>query len=181
MADFNKIDTILGYIDKGALPEGQNFNDFAIEFFNETKTLTLSTYIKLRGFEKKIPKIMNTKKAGEILIDTEKSDEIKTFLARKGYKEPPQLSYKSIMLLRKVNLYDNWQRILHFIEGKKSIKEINQATKRELLPIEVERLENFVKKSLKISDEELNWLLDKINKIDEDSEVKKAMKKLSNY
>ena len=66
MVDFKKIDTLIGYIEEGSIPEDKSFNQFAIEFYLETKTLTLSKYLRLKGKSSKLPKIMNTKKAGEV-------------------------------------------------------------------------------------------------------------------
>lgn len=179
MIDFEKIDSMIEMIEKGIVPEGKTFNDFAKEFYLATKTLTLSKYIRLKGKASKLPKLMNTKKAGEVLLDTEKSDEIKSFLSRKGYKEIPELSYTSVMLLRKIDLFDNWQKILYFFEGGRTVQEINSSLKKDLLPMEVEKLETYIKEELKLNDQELNWLLDKFGKIENNKTLLKAMKKLT--
>ncbi len=178
MVDFEKVDFMIEIIEKGLVPEGKSFNEFAIEFYLETRTITLSKYLRLRGRATKLPKLMNTKKAGELLFETEKDSEVLTFLSRKGYKEIPQLNYTAVMLLRKLDLFSNWQRLLVFFEGGKTIQEINSSLKRELLPMEIEKLEKFVKDELKINDKELNFLLDKIGKIEKNKTLYKSVKKL---
>ena len=123
---------------------------------------------------------MNSKKAGEILIATQKDDEIKLYLKRKGYSEIPELDYKSIMLLRKTDLYSNWNKVIAFLEGKGTVGEINQSTRKALLPQEIEMLENYIRSSLSIDEKELNWLLNKMKKVEEDKSIAKALKKLVN-
>lgn len=179
MVDFKKIDTLIGYIEEGSIPEGKSFNQFAIEFYLETKTLTLSKYLRLKGKSSKLPKIMNTKKAGEVLFETDKNDEIKSFLSRKGYKQIPELNYTAVMLLRKVDLFDNWQKIVFFFEGGRTVQEINSSLKKELLPMEIEKLETFVKEELRLNDQELNWLLGKMEKIEHDKALYRAIRKLT--
>lgn len=179
MIDFKKIDSLIEYIEIGKIPEGKTFNEFAIEFYLETKTLTLSKYIRLKDKSSKLPKIMNTKKAGEVLFESEKNDEIRSFLSRKGYKEIPELSYTSVMLLRKVDLFSNWQKLIFFFEGGRTVQEINSSLKKELLPMEVEKLENFIKTELRLNEQELNWLLDKMSKIEKDKSLFKAIRKLT--
>nr|WP_307776079.1 hypothetical protein [uncultured Cetobacterium sp.] len=178
MVDFKKIDTMIDYIDKGTIPEGKTFNEFSKEFYLETKTLTLSKYLRLKGKDSKIPKIMNTKKAGEVLIDTDKSDEVKTFLSRKGFKTVPELNYTSIMLLRKIDLFANWQKLIYFFEGGRTVQEINNSLKKELLPMEIEKLEMFVKDELRINEQELNWLIDKLSKVQKNPALNRTIKKL---
>ena len=87
---------------------------------------------------------MNTKKAGEVLYLTQKDDDIKRFLKRRGYTAIPQLNYTCIMLLRKVDLLSNWSKILSYFEGKGTIDEINNSTRIDLLPEEKKKLEDFV-------------------------------------
>lgn len=179
MLDFNKIDLMIENIENGVIPEGKSFNEFAIEFYLATKTLTLSKYVRLKGKNSKIPKIMNTRKAGEVLFESEKNDEIKSFLSRKGYKVIPELNYTVVMLLRKTDLFNNWQKIVYFFEGGRTIQEINSSLKKELLPMEIEKLEIFIKDELKLNDQELNWLLDKFSKIENNKAILKAIKKLT--
>ena len=166
MTDFKKIDNMIKYIEDGTLPENKTFNQFAIDFFLETKNVTLSKYLKLSNQEKKIPKIMNTKKAGELLLDSQNN------------KELPELNYKLIMLLRKVSVLDNWQKVISFIESGKTITEINRNSKKKLLPMETEALENFIKNELSLNETELNWLLNKINKIENSKLLQKSIRKL---
>lgn len=179
MADFKKIDEMIEMIERNEVPEGQSFNDFVIEFFNEVKTIPLSKYLRTKGKDKRLPKIMNSKKAGEVLIDTNRDDEILTFLKRKGYKEIPQLDYKAIMLLRKTDLFSNWKKILLYFEGNGTVQEINSSTRPVLLPQESEKLENYLKEEMKLTDQEFNWLVSKYSKIQKDRELLKALQKLA--
>lgn len=179
MADFKKIDEMIETIERNEVPEGVSFNDFVIEFFNEVKTIPLSKYLRTKGKDKKLPKIMNSKKAGEVLIDTKKDEEVLTFLKRKGYKEIPQLDYKAIMLLRKTDLFSNWKKVLFFFEGNATVQEINSSTRPTLLPQEVEKLENYVKGELSLTEQEFNWLITKFNKVQKNKELFKALQKLA--
>lgn len=179
MIDFKKIDEMIELIENNQVPENQEFNDFVIEFFNEVKTIPLSKYLRTKGKDKRLPKIMNSKKAGEVLIDSKKDDEILTFLKRKGYKEIPQLDYKAVMLLRKTDLFSNWKKLLLYFEGAGTVQEINNSTKPILLPQEVEKLETYVKDELNLTEQELNWLVTKFSKIQKDKELFKALNKLS--
>lgn len=180
MLDFKKIDEMIELIEDSIIPEGYNNNEFFIEFFKVVQLIPLSKYLRTKGKDNKLPKIMNSKKAGEILIATQKDDEIKLYLKRKGYSEIPELDYKSIMLLRKTDLYSNWNKIIAFLEGKGTVGEINQSTRKALLPQEIEMLENYIRSSLSIDEKELNWLLNKMKKVEEDKSIAKALKKLVN-
>lgn len=180
MIDFKKIDEMIDIIEKGLIPEGYENNEFFIEFFNTVQLIPLSKYLRSKGKDSKLPKIMNSKKAGEVLLITQKDDEIKLYLKRKGYPEIPQLDYKSIMLLRKTDLYSNWNKIISFLEGKGTVGEINQSTRKALLPQEIEMLENHIKTNLSLDDKELNWLLGKMKKIESDKSLNRAIKKLVN-
>lgn len=122
---------------------------------------------------------MNMRKAGEILLDTYKDEEVLSFVKRKSKDNKiPELNYRSIMLLRKISLRDNWTKILRFQEGKESIDEINLTTRPSLLPQEKEVLESFIKEELNIKDEELDFLLVKTKKILANKELLKTIKKL---
>lgn len=180
MVDFKKIDEMIDIVEQGVIPEGYSNNEFFMEFFNCVQLIPLSKYLRTKGKDSRLPKIMNAKKAGEVLISTQKDDEIKLYLKRKGYPEIPELDYKSIMLLRKTDLYSNWNKIISFLEGKGTVGEINQSTRKALLPQEIEMLENYVKSNLSIDEKELNWLLNKMKKIEKDKEVAKALRKLVN-
>lgn len=178
MVDFKKINEMIEYIENGDIPNGYTNNQFFIEFFNSVQLIPLSKYLRTSGKDSKLPKIMNSKKAGEVLTITQKDDEIKLYLKRKGYSEIPQLDYKSIMLLRKTDLYSNWNKIISFLEGKGTVGEINQSTRKLLLPQEIEKLENYIKANLVIDDKELNWLLNMMKKLEKNKELYRAIKKL---
>ncbi len=180
MVDFEKLEKYISIIEKGEIPTGKTFNEFAVEFYKLSKVIPLSKYLKSIERTSKTPKIMNTKKAGEVIFFSEKDDEIKTLLKRNGYKEIPQMDYTSIMLLRKVDLYMNWKKLISFFDGKGTIQEINNSLKPKLLPGEVDKLENYVKEELKLTDQEYNWFLNKFSKTILQKELEKALKKLIN-
>lgn len=180
MVDFNKLDKYIDYIERGEVPDIFKFNDFAIEFYNVSKVVPLSKYLRSKNKTSKLPKIMNMKKAGEVLSETKKdSSEIRNFLRRKGYTNIPDLNYTSIMLLRKVDLIENWKRILLYFGGTKTVLEINNTTKINLFPEEIKQLENFIMENLKLDEEQLNWFLSIYNKANEDKNVLKAIRKLN--
>lgn len=181
MTDFKKIDEYIDYVEKNIIPEGMTFNEFAIEFYETTKIIPLSKYLRNKNKLTKLPKIMNMKSAGEFLLDTEKDahGDIKSFLKRKGHKEIPELNYTMIMLVRKTDLFSNWSKIFIYLGGDKTIEEINNSTKLSLFPEEIEKLENFIKEELKINDSELNSLLSKIKKIENNKMLLRAVKKLN--
>lgn len=178
MLDFKKIDEMIELIENNIIPEGYTNNEFFIEFFKNVQVIPLSKYLRTKGKDSKLPKIMNSKKAGEILIDTQRDSDIKLYLKRKGYPEIPELDFKSIMLLRKTDLYSNWNKIIAFLEGKGTVLEINQSTRKALLPQEIDMLENYVKTNLSIDDKELNWILGKLKKIETDKVLSKSIRKL---
>ena len=179
MINFTKIDEMIEIIENNQIPDGMTFNEYVCEFYNEVKTIPLSKYLRTKNKVKRLPKIMNSKKAGEVILASEKDDEIKTFLKRKGYKEIPQLDYKSIMLLRKTDLLSNWKKVLLFFEGEGTVEEINSSTRPILLPQEVEKLESYIKEELNINEQELNWLLSKFEKIQKNKMILKSLQKLS--
>jgi hypothetical protein len=179
MINFTKIDEMIEIIENNQIPDGMTFNEYVCEFYNEVKTIPLSKYLRTKNKVKRLPKIMNSKKAGEVILASEKDDEIKTFLKRKGYKEIPQLDYKSIMLLRKTDLLSNWKKVLLFFEGEGTVEEINSSTRPILLPQEIEKLESYVKDELNINDQELNWLLTKFEKMQKNKMILKSLQKLS--
>lgn len=179
MVDFKKVDEYIELIEQGEIPEGFTFNEFAIEFFNQSKVIPLSKYLRSKGKTSKIPKIMNTKKAGELLVDTQKSEnEVKMFLRRKGFADIPELNYTVVMLLRKVDLLDNWRKIATYLSSDKTIEEINNSTKCQLLPNEIEKLENYIMNELNIKEQELNTILSQLKKVFENKELLKSVKKL---
>lgn len=178
--NFEKVDEYISCIEEGTIPEGMKFNEFAKKFYNETKVIPMSKYLRNRGRASKMPKIMNTRKIGEVLSDTEKNpDEIKMFLRRKGFSEIPELNYTLVMLVRKVDVLDNWKKIIAYLQGDKTIEEINNSTKTKLLPGEVEKLETYIMSELKINDDQLNWFLSKFSKLEENKELLRAVRKLN--
>lgn len=179
MINFAKIDEMIEIIENNQIPDGMTFNEYVCEFYNEVKTIPLSKYLRTKDKVKRLPKIMNSKKAGEVILASEKDEEIKTFLKRKGYKEIPQLDYKSIMLLRKTDLLSNWKKVLLFFEGEGTVEEINSSTRPILLPQEVEKLESYIKEELNINEQELNWLLSKFEKMQKNKMILKSLQKLS--
>lgn len=182
MVDFNKLDKYIDYIERGEVPEIYTFNEFAVEFFNISKVVPLSKYLRSKNKTSKLPKIMNMKKAGEVLSETKKdSSEIRNFLRRKGYINIPDLNYTSIMLLRKVDLMENWKRILLYFGGGKTVLEINNTTRINLFPEEVKHLEDFLMENLKIDEEQLNWFLSLYDKASENKDILRAMRKLNKH
>ena len=91
MINFEKINKMIDLIENNEIAEGVTFNDFAMDFFNEVKLLPLSKYLKMNDHAKRMPKIMNMKKAGELLLYTKIDDETQNFLKRKGFNEIPSL------------------------------------------------------------------------------------------
>ena len=111
------------------------------------------------------------------MCDTEKvGDEIKIFLRRKGFNEIPELNYTIVMLVRKVDLMDNWKKIVAYLQGDKTIEEINNSTKSRLFPAEIEKLENFIMSELNIDEEKLNWFLSKFEKLEKNKDLFRAVK-----
>lgn len=178
MLNLEEIDEMITYIEENKYYEGMTNNEFFINFFETVDILPLSKYLRHNNKDKRLPKVMNAKKAGEVLKATYKDEDLRLYLKRKGYPEVPELDYRSIMLLRKVDLYTNWNKIIAFLEGKGTVGEINQSTKKVLLPREVDKLEEYIKTSLSIDDKELNWLLAKTKKIQTKKSVARAFKKL---
>ncbi len=180
MVDFKKLDKYIEYIEEGKIPDIFTFNEFAIEFYNTSKVVPLSKYLKSKNRTTKLPKIMNMKKAGEVLNDTQKdSSDVRNFLRRKGYVNIPELNYTCIMVLRKIDLTENWKKLLIYFGGDKTITEINNSTKVQLFPEEIQRLEEFIMETLNIDDTQLNKLLNFYKQIDNDRDILKAIKKLS--
>ena len=178
MVDFEVVDKMIDIVEEGLIPEGSTFNDFAIKFYLESKALPLSKYLRNKGKTKRLPKIMNTKKAGEVLWMTERDEDTIKFLKRRGYKEIPSLDYTCVMLLRKTDLMSNWSKVLSYFEGKGTIEEINNSTRTLLLPDEKEKLETFVIKELNVNQKEYEWLINKYSQIMDNREVGRAIRKL---
>lgn len=179
MVNFERIDEMIKIIAIGDIPESQSFNEFAINFYLETKIVPLSKYLKMEGKTNKMPKIMNTKKSGELLFNTKKNEEILNFLKKRGYKDIPELNFTCVMLLRKVDNMSNWKKLLSYFEGKGTIEEINNSTRIQLLPEEEKKIEEFLKINLGVSETELNWLKEKFKVIYENKEILRSIKKIA--
>jgi|SRR3712207_244768 len=180
MTDFEKIDSMIAMIEENQIPEGKTFNEFSMEFFQEVKLLPLSKYLRSVGRHKRLPKIMNMRKAGEVLTDTYSDSDLVSFVKRKSKQgEIPELDYQSIMLLRRIDVKDNWEKIFRFFRGSETVAEINSTTRPDLLPQEIETLENFLKEKLRLNEKELDWLLEKFHKILSEKELLRAIRKLA--
>jgi len=49
MVNFEKINEMIDIIASGEIPKSQSFNEFAINFYLETKMVPLSKYLKMQG------------------------------------------------------------------------------------------------------------------------------------
>ena len=83
------------------------------------------------------------------------------------------------MLLRKVDPMDNWKKIIYFLNGEKSIEEINVSTRPILFPQEIKRLEEFIKDELNLEEEEFERFMYLSSQVVNNKELMKAIKKLS--
>ena len=63
MLDFEKINKMIDLIEDNQVMEGLSFNEFAMEFYSEVKLVPLSRYLKTNNRVKRMPKIMNMRKA----------------------------------------------------------------------------------------------------------------------
>ena len=126
-----------------------------------------------------MPKIMNMRKAGELLLFTKTDDETLSFLKRKGYSEIPSLDYKTIMLLRKLDPIDNWKKVLAFFDGDKTVEEINLSTRPILFPQEIKKLEEYIKDELSLNDDDFEKFMSTCSVAIKNKEIMKAIKKLS--
>lgn len=179
MIDFNKINQMINLIENNEIMEDLTFNDFAIAFYSEVKLIPLSKYLRTNNIVTKLPKIMNMRKAGELLSFTKGDEETLSFLKRKGFTEIPELNYRCIMLLRKIDPLDNWKKIIFFINGDKSIEEINNSTKPMLFPQEIKKLEDFIKEELRLDDDNFEKFMNLYAKAIKNKQIIKAIKKLS--
>lgn len=178
MVDFNKIIEMCDLILKNETYDNKTFNEFCIDFFLETRAIPLSKFLRMRGYSSKLPKLMNTRKAGEVLSETLSNPENIKILKKFSYDEIPQLNYSAIMVLRKTTLERNWKKVIEYIEGKGTIEEINRINRKVLLPEEKEKLEDYLKKELDLSSGELEWFLEKAKIIINNKKVNNAIKKI---
>ena len=86
MLNFEKINKMIDLIEESQIMEGLTFNEFAMEFYLEVKLVPLSRYLKTNNRVKRMPKIMNMRKAGELLLFTKTDDETLSFLISCGNK-----------------------------------------------------------------------------------------------
>lgn len=179
MIDFNKINQMIELIENNEVMQGYSFNDFAVAFYSAVKLIPLSKYLRTNNIVTKLPKIMNMRKAGELLSFTKGDEETLAFLRRKGFPEIPDLDYRSIMLLRKIDPMDNWKKIIFFLNGDKSVEEINNSTKPMLFPQEIKKLEDFIKEELNLDEESFEKFMKLYDKATKNKEVIKAMRKLN--
>ena len=179
MINFEKINKMIDLIEDSQIMEGLTFNEFAMEFYSEVKLVPLSRYLKTNNKVKRMPKIMNMRKAGELLLFTKTDDETLSFLKRKGYNEMPSLDYKTIMLLRKLDPIDNWKKVLAFFNGDKTVEEINLSTRPILFPQEIKKLEEYIKDELSLNDDDFEKFMSTCSVAIKNKEVMKAIKKLS--
>lgn len=179
MIDFNKINQMIALIENNEVMEGYSFNDFAMAFYSAVKLIPLSKYLRTNNIVTKLPKIMNMRKAGELLSFTKGDEETLAFLRRKGFPEIPDLDYRSIMLLRKIDPMDNWKKIIFFLNGDKSVEEINNSTKPMLFPQEIKKLEDFIKEELSLDEDSFEKFMKLYDKASKNKEIIKAMKKLN--
>ena len=178
MVNFELVLEMANTIAEGNIPHGMDFNDFCIKFYLETKVIPLSKFLKLKGFSNKMPKIMNTRKAGEVLFESKNNNDILEILKKEGYSNIPQLNYSAIMVLRKTTLDKNWKKVISYLKGEGTIEEIIRNSKKLLIPEEREKINEYVQSELNLNSTELTWLLDKFNKIQNNKKVLNSLKKL---
>lgn len=179
MINYNKINTMLDLIENNEIMENLTFNEFAMAFYSEVKLIPLSKYLRTNNRITKLPKIMNMRKAGELLSYTKNDDECLTFLKRKGFEKIPDLDFKTIMILRKVEPIDNWKKIIFLLNGDKTIEEINLSTRPILFPQEIKKLEEYIKNEIKLNDDEFEKFMTWYSKAVSNKEIVKAIKKLN--
>jgi len=178
MVNFELIIEMVDKICEGDIPKGIKFNEFCIKFYMETKLLPLSKFLKMRGYSNKMPKIMNTRKAGELLFESKGKKEIEELIKNTGYSEIPQLNYSAVMVLRKVPLEKNWQKLLIYLKGEGTIDEILRTNKKILLPEERSKINEFIQEELGISSTELIWLVEKYQKMRQNRKIINSIHKL---
>lgn len=178
MVNFELVIEMIEKICIGDISKGMTFNDFCVKFYLETKILPLSKFLSMRGYSNKMPKIMNTRKAGEVLFESRNRKEIEEIIKKEGYSEIPQLNYSAIMVLRKAPLDKNWQKLMCYLKGDGTIDQILKSNKKMILPEEKSKINEFIQEELNISSTELFWLLDKYQKMTKNRKITNAMNKL---
>ncbi|MBN2838062.1 MAG: hypothetical protein JXM74_04840 [Fusobacteriaceae bacterium] len=178
MVNFDLVIEMVNTICKGDVSNGMSFNEFCVKFYLETKILPLSKFLRLKGYSSKIPKIMNTRKAGEIIFESKNSNEILELLKKEGFSEIPQLNYSSIMILRKTSLDRNWIKLISYLKGEGTIEQIVRNNKKILLPEEKIKINEYLQSELNLNSTELSWLLNKFEKILSEKKILNSIKKL---
>lgn len=178
MVNFELIIEMIELISIGDWTRGLTFNEFCVKFYLETKTIPLSKFLKMRGYSNKTPKIMNTRKAGEILFESRNKDEIIKMLEKYKYTSIPELNYSAIMVLRKVSLDKNWEKLISYIKGEGTIDEIIRNNKKSLLPEESLTLNEFLQKELQLNSSEFKWFLEKFKIVTKNKVIHNSLVKL---
>lgn len=178
MVNFELVLEMAELIAQGNIPKSMNFNEFCIKFYLETKVIPLSKFLRMKGFSNKMPKIMNTRKAGEVLFESKSNTEILELIRKEGYPDIPQLNYSVIMILRKTTLDKNWKKIISYLKGEGTIDEIIRSNKKILIPEERDKINEYVQNELNLNSTELSWLLEKFNKINKSKKISNSIKKL---
>ena len=172
MVNFELVLEMAELIAQGNIPKSMNFNEFCIKFYLETKVIPLSKFLRMKGFSNKMPKIMNTRKAGEVLFEIKSNTEILELIKKEGYPDIPQLNYSVIMILRKTTLDKNWKKIISYLKGEGTIDEIISSNKK------IDKINEYVQNELNLNSTELSWLLEKFNKINKSKKISNSIKKL---
>lgn len=178
MVNFELVIDMVNTICQGDITKGMSFNDFCIKFYLETRALPLSKFLKMRGYANKMPKIMNTRKAGEVLFESKGRKEIEEIIQKAGYKEVPQLSYSALMVLRKVSLEKNWERIIAYLKGQGTIDEILKLNKKLILPEERSKIIEYAQQELNLSSNEMQWFIDMYKKVNTNKKLLNSLNKL---
>lgn len=179
MVNFEKIDELINLIENNKIIEGMTFNEFFIYFFDEVKLVPLSKYLNSIGKTSKLPKIMNSKKAGELLKDTLRDENLLNYVKLKSKNhEIPEMNFKTIMLLRKIEPKDNWDKIFRFIRGGETVDEINASTRPTLLPSEIKILKENLIDKLQIDEKQCEWFLSIYKNVKKDNTLLRSVNKL---
>ena len=82
------------------------------------------------------------------------------------------------MILRKTTLDRNWKKIIAYLKGEGTIDQIIRSSKKALIPEERQKINEFIQNELNLNSTELNWLIDKYNKIHNNKKISNSLKKL---
>lgn len=178
MVNFELVLNMAELIAQGNITKSMSFNEFCVKFYLETKVIPLSKFLRMKGFSNKMPKIMNTRKAGEVLFESKNNPNILELLKKEGYSDIPQLNYSAIMILRKTTLDKNWKKVISYLKGEGTIDEIIRSNKKILIPEERDKINEYIQNELNLNSTELTWLLDKFKKIQTNKKISNSIKKL---